>query len=136
MKRKKSVLFVALFLCLALIAVGYWFYDKPRTIAGTSEAAVSVSAKDLYSAFINNEELAGSKFIDQVIEVSGLVKEIQHQSQSTTVLLEGDKVGGVLCTLVEGKTDHPTAGTIISVRGRCTGYLTDVYVVDAVLVKN
>jgi hypothetical protein len=136
MKRKNMILFAGLFVCLVLIIIGVRLYNKPRTTAASVKADINISAQDLYNSFIKNEQAANQLYVNKVMEIRGKVKEVQHQSGNMSVLLEGDGTGGVVCSLTNEQSVSPQIGLSIRLKGRCTGFLTDVYVIDAIIYPN
>ena len=87
--------------------------------------------------FVWNEEAANKKYISKVIEVTGVVTDVQSADNTVMVLLSsGDEAGGINCSFLKNlKKPIPKTGESIKVKGRCTGFLMDVALVDAVLIK-
>lgn len=131
--QKKQLLFAGAVLCLAVAGWSYYQYQKPRVPAGDEEVAYTISAEQLYAAYSTNETEAGKKYNDRVIVVRGIVSSVQATPTVTNVLFAaGTNLGGVNCSLAG---EHKIAtGSQVTIKGRCTGFLMDVNVVDAVLV--
>ncbi|MEP7279376.1 MAG: hypothetical protein ABI813_12080 [Bacteroidota bacterium] len=113
-------------LCIAVIGVVvYWQYNKPHRSAA-DETAVIISAALLAQDYEKNETVSNKKYLGHVLQVSGAVSEIllnqQHQS---VVILFGSAMSGVQCTLL-AVTPALKKGDTITIRGFCSGYLSDV----------
>ncbi|GEO09663.1 OB-fold protein [Segetibacter aerophilus] len=137
--KKKSVFFSGMVLLVAIIAAtAFYMYQKPRTSLADVKADYSVSAKDLYAAFQQDEKKASQQFVEKVVEVTGTVDNVQVSDSTISVLLVGDEMGGVNCSVrknQDGAETTPAKGATVKVKGRCVGFLMDVNIVDAVIEK-
>lgn len=137
--QKKTLLFAGIVLCLVIVvaATGFYFYQQPRSGLENIEPAYTLSAQDLYAAFQQNEQKANQKFLGKVIQVKGIVDNVQVTDSSISFLLSsGIETGGINCSVDKDKNDHraiPAKGEAIKVKGRCVGFLMDVSLVDAVI---
>lgn len=134
--QKKVLFFAGAVLCLLLAGWGYYKYQKPRTDAAALTPAFRLPAEQLYSEYSNNESVASKKYNDKIVEVTGVVKEIQATEHGTNILLAADAMGGVNCSFEKTLKQRPAAGNRIKVKGRCAGFLMDVSLVDAVRTDN
>ena len=128
---KKIRIIIFLIIIFTLLGSAYaWFFiwNKPQQNIKAAKAT-RVQAAILFSEYSTNENTANSKYIDKVVEVTGEVNSISKNTEGkTVVLLKTDNLMfGVNCTLEE---DAPiTEGETISIKGICTGYLTDVVLI-------
>jgi hypothetical protein len=125
-------------LILILLAAGwfYYIYQKPRADVASVEAAHTLSAEKLYTDFVTDEAAADKRYTDKIIEVRGVVSEVQSTDNSIVVLLAaGNDTGGINCSFQHHNVSLPKKGQMITVKGKCTGFLMDVNLVDAVFVK-
>lgn len=134
MQRKWIILTGILLLALAAIG-GYYFYQKPRASLTNARADYSVTTTELYNAFAANETTANTKYLNKVIEVNGEVADVKYEDGATAVLLKGSDVGGVNCSLQSKGKLNISAGQNVKIKGRCTGYLMDVNLVDAIIIE-
>lgn len=137
--RKKYLLFAGLLLCLIGLGLGYYLYNKPRDSAAGAQAEHHVKAKELYLGFMKEEQAATAMYVNKVIAIKGTVISVQHEGNSASVLLSAgeDATGGVNCTLAPGEDSNlPSPGQEVEIKGRCNGFLMDVSVVDAIVVRN
>lgn len=137
---KKTFFFAGLLLCLIVGGGwGYYWYQKPRTALTNIKADYTISATALYDAFQQNEQQANQKYLDKVIAVTGTVDKVQVSDSTMNIqLLSGNEMGGINCSLsirANKKNAIPAKGQQIQVKGKCTGFLMDVNLVDAVIVS-
>jgi hypothetical protein len=136
MKRSR-LFFLLLVVCVVIVtAIAFYLYQKPRTSLTNIKADYTLSAKDLYTAFQQDEKKANQKFIEKVIEVSGNVENVEETDSTVNILLLGDSLGGVNCSVkkdADNKIATPVKGKDVKVKGRCVGFLMDVNLVDAII---
>ena len=130
MKKKKVVILVAIVIVIALagFVYDYTFNSKHRNIAN-EEATVTLSAKELFANFQNNESLATANYLDNVIEING---NVTHIETDELVLNDQIQVGfnaGAMPKVKEGP---------IIIKGRCVGYdeLLEMVKIDQATVIN
>jgi hypothetical protein len=135
---KRKTLRLAGLLCLlciaAVILIGYKIYNKPHRSV-TAETAVIITAAQLAEEYEKDEINSNKKYLDKALQVSGVVSEISfNQQNKPVILLNGSDMSGVQCTLQEAETGIKK-GDSISVKGFCTGYLTDVIINRCVIAQ-
>jgi DNA/RNA endonuclease YhcR with UshA esterase domain len=136
--QKKKLFFVGIILCIVIVAVtGFYWYQKPRAGLADIKPVLTVSAQSLYKAFQQDEIKANEQYVAKVIQVKGIIDNVQATDSSISLLLvSGDPTGGVNCSIIKDETNanlQLTKGKEIQVKGRCIGYLMDVNLVDAVI---
>lgn len=134
---RKKYFLVAGIIWLVLIGIGLYLYNKPHTSTASERPDVTINAADLYGQYQRDENAANKKFLDKIILVKGKIADIQHGGNSTSVQLEGNAGGGVNCSLSanEKESNLPAKGATVSIKGKCSGLLIDVNLVDCVVVK-
>jgi hypothetical protein len=133
--RKRLFVFAGVVLCLTVAAIGYHLYNMPRTAAADADTDKSVTATALFDAFTKDEQAANKEYGNKVLEVTGAVKDVQKNGKDISVLLSGGNGdGGVNCTMSED-VPEPRIGSMVHVKGRCTGFLMDVSIIDATIVN-
>ena len=138
--KKRTILWIGIPLLLLLAFAWAWhLYVKPHQSAAGETAAFTVDADSLYGQYQTNEHAADAKYLGKVIEVSGKLTDIQHNGNAEVWILsqQGGGAGGINCQLFAGARPdpEPKCGDIVTVKGRCTGYLMDVNLVDCVMRK-
>lgn len=136
--QKKKILFAGIILCLLIVAAtAFYWYQKPRKSLTDIKPDYTISASDLYKAFQHDEKKANQQFLKKVIEVKGIVDNVQETDSTVSLLLSaGNEMGGVNCSITKSKNNAspmPAKGSAIKVKGRCVGFLMDVNLVDAVI---
>lgn len=99
---------------LALAA--YWYvFHKPHRDLINEEAAYSLSANNLMSDFQKDRALADSLYIDQIISLKGIVKELQE----TALILEPGIYGSLDSTETMPALK---VGDSVQIRGRVLSF--------------
>lgn len=131
----KKILISVLVLALASSLVFVLVYNKPHRNP-EKEEAVQVNALDLFNAFESNEAEANTKYLDKVLEITGVVSEItaNQEKQPIVVLESGNMIFGVRCTMQHDQA-NTHIGDTVSIRGICTGYLSDVIITNGTISK-
>jgi len=135
----KKYLKYILLLVVAGGAFAFYMYNKPHKNISKSKTDVELSASQLFSDFENNEVEANTKYLDKVMEVEGVVKEItKDENGMTSITLEGGSdMFGVICQmddLSKHKRTDFKEGEKVTFKGICTGVLMDVVLVRCVEV--
>ncbi len=133
-KNQKRFGIVLLIVVIAGVAIGYFVWNKPRrTVA--DEKGIELTAAALVKEFQANETAANAKYLDKAMQVTGVVSEVsKNQEGKTTVMLSSDDaMTGVFCTMKDAAT--VTSGETVTIKGFCSGMLSDVRLRDAILVK-
>jgi glycerol uptake facilitator-like aquaporin len=118
--------------------VAYTMWNKDFEDA-MSQDGIKVTADQLYKAFETNEAEANKTYVGKVVEVSGTVSEVQTDSIQRVVLTFPDAMmGGIVINIdkrhPEG-IDELKTGDQATLKGFCSGFLMDVQLIDAGLVK-
>jgi hypothetical protein len=136
MLKKRTILWVGIPLLLLFgVAWAYHLYVKPHQSAAGESADFTIDSDSLYQQYQANEHAADQKYLGKVLEVSGKLSEIQHSGSSEIWILSPQVGGGgINCQLFAGtKPDpEPKSGDLVTVKGRCTGFLMDVNLADCV----
>ena len=137
MKVKLAIVAGCIVICAAIGWFIYNMYNEPHKGVADVKPDIQTTAADLYNDFQRDETAANKKYLNKVIEVTGNVSEVQNVNGSQIILLSstGD-MGGISCQLTNdenSKRNIVKKSTIITVKGKCSGYLMDVNLVDCVL---
>lgn len=131
----KKILIGIILVGVVATVIIYRTYNKPHRDPST-ESSVQISATELFRSFENNETEANGLYLDKVIEVSGKISEVStNQEQFPVIVLETENpMFAVRCTM-ENPTTLAKVGDAVTIKGICTGYLSDVIIVKAILVE-
>ncbi len=133
--RKPIIYSISLILFLLAVWVSFRMYNKPHRDPAT-ESSISISAVELLQAFEKNESKAYARYLDKTLSVRGKVAELTYNLEMTPIIvLETDNpMFGVRCTMANPKIDV-RPGDLVTIKGVCTGYLTDVIIIKSMVIK-
>ena len=102
------------------------------------DAVATLTAASLYNEFSKNESQANQKWVGKVVEVKGTISSVSEAGNYVSLNLAATADGGVNCSVL--KKDLPgdnkfNKGDSIIVKGKCTGFLMDVNLVDCIINK-
>lgn len=114
---------------IVMLAAVYGWYQYNRTVQGLADvrADYSVNATALINEFVSNEEAANKKYLNKILSVKGMVKNIES-AQGTIVLGDTADMSSVRCVLdssVHPLTGSLQRGAIITIKGAITGFNKD-----------
>lgn len=128
-------------LLAGLLAAGAYYYvfifsrNNHRQVQ--NEQAITIGAEMLADQFSTDETSANARYLDKVLAVKGIMLEAGVNNEGkTTLLLQGDtsSMTHIFCTLIS-EIPAPPRLSEVTVKGICTGLLSDVIMVDALLIK-
>ncbi len=133
---KKLKIATGIFIICLLVgsAVAYFMWNKPhRDVA--DEKGIQTPAALIVKDYQANEQTANTKYLDKAIEVTGIITEVKtNQEGKTTIMLASeDAFTGVFCTLKEN-APNMTVGSSVTLKGICSGMLSDVRIRDAIVM--
>lgn len=132
--------YIAAGICM-MLSVGFGFafylYNKPHRDTSAIKAEFSFDARDLYTEYRRNETAADKKLVDKVIEVRGTVSDMRQNDSTADIQLNtGDPQATISCSFLlagQKKISLPLKGGLVKIKGKCTGFLEDVNLVDCVV---
>ena len=142
-KAKKIVSAVLILVAVAAV-VGYYCWNKPhQNIAGSE--GIKTEATALYKIFIADSVAAKKNYLQQVLQVKGIVNGISKNQQNQTVVKIKTGIEGayINCTMEE-EAAMAKEGNEVIIKGICEGIgegdaemgiMGDVYLVRCYLVK-
>ena len=132
----KKVLLAVLVLGIVGAGVGYYLYNKPVARLENKKADSEMTASGLIEAYEQNEKAADSLYLGKIIAVSGKVSEILNQEGKVKINLEtSNPIALVICELEPGADAGAVqVGSEIKIKGMCSGYLSDVILVQSTII--
>jgi hypothetical protein len=131
-----GVAFILVVVIGGVIAYRMWNKDFEDAL---SQDGIKVSAQALYTAFESNEAEANKTYVGKVVEVTGTVSEVQSDSMQRVVLTFPEAMMGGIVVNIDKRhpegIDELKTGDQATLKGFCSGFLMDVQVIDAGLVK-
>ncbi len=129
----KIILIGTLLFAVVTCGVIYFIFNKPHRDPA-SEISIQISSEELFKSYETNEAEANMLYLDKVLEVSGKIIEItSNQDHVPIIVLETENTFfGVRCTMQNSPLKE-VKGETITIRGICTGYLSDVIITNAIV---
>lgn len=144
MKRKKVVRYIVLPLLVIIAGLAFYIYKEyNRTHKDTSKLKpdYEISASSLLTEFGSNETSSNKKYWDKVLRVEGSVKEVLQDDKGFYSIVLGDtaSLSSVRCSVDSSHGAEAVSlqkGSVIAVKGICTGYNADELLgSDVILVR-
>lgn len=144
MKRKKTILvIVGVILVFVAVAAFYIYKEYNRTHKDTAELKpeFSITATQLIKDFEMDEKSSDQKYWDKVVEVNGLVKDIQKDDRGFYSVVLGDTStkSSVRCSMDSThnrEAESVQKGNRAILKGICTGFNADELLgSDVILVR-
>lgn len=127
--RLKKLLLVGLILGLVGVATGTYLWFKPVAKISNMTTEISIPANELFMAFENDEAAANEMYLNKVLEVTGIIKEVKNKKNGLPAVIfeTDDLIFGVMCEFEsqEGAASIKV-GELLTIKGVCTGKLLDV----------
>lgn len=120
---------------LCAIGWGFHLYFKTRPDIGSMKASVSLTAISLYTQYQKDETAANTLFLEKVIAVDGEVLDVTKTDSTLSIQLKGGDNGGINCSIRNIPNTIPKKGSRVTIKGKCSGFLMDVNLVDCVMEK-
>ena len=134
MKNRKQKIILIIIIIISIIAVIFYkTYNKEHINVEKTSAKYTMTSQKLIDDFLMDEDEANKKYVNQIIQVTGTISEIDKvsitikdvNSESTVQCNFSDKINNT--NLKQGQK--------ITIKGLCTGYLLDVVLIECVLIK-
>jgi hypothetical protein len=85
-----------------------------------------------------SESIANAKYLEKTVVVTGTVESLIHLADEVTISLqEPNAMAGVLCYFPMNilDTSYLKIGSLVTVKGKCEGFFTDVLLSNCILQK-
>lgn len=124
---KKILILTVIIAILVVGGVGFYLFTKKVGGLEKVKADYTVTATLLYNAFETQEEEANLKYLDKILLVKGKVEKVEVDKEYSSIILKADNAlaGGINCSF-NHKIEGVSKGDVVSIKGRCQGYLMDV----------
>jgi hypothetical protein len=134
--KNKIIIAIAL---IAAIAFGIYYYvfvyssQHRRQIQ--SEIGIAITADSLVAKYQADENLANSIYLNKAVVVTGNLLSIDKNQEGKTTLVIGrtDSFSNVSVTMISTAAIIQKVGESITIKGLCTGALSDVVITDGVV---
>jgi tRNA_anti-like len=134
-KQMKRYLYVALVFAILAAVYGYYEYNRPVKGIENEKPDIVVEAAALLTEFESDETNANKKYFDKIVEVSGTVAKVSTVDGKKSIYLNaGSDLSFIICELENtSDADKISVGQQTSIKGKCTGFLSDVILVQSVI---
>lgn len=140
MKKKKLLIAVAIIGAIAAYFVWANFLKTAPSMRKL-DAAYQVEAVAFYNEFDSDETAANAKYLNKIVQVSGVVAKIEASEGSKPIIsLKTDGFGVINCTM-ESDLDKEELAKIqvnstIVIKAECIGMLLDVLLNRSIIIEN
>jgi len=134
--KNKIITAVALIAAIAFSVYYYIFiYSSNNHRQVQSETGIVITADSLVAKYQADEKLANSLYLNKAVVVTGNLLSIDKNQEGKTTLVIGrsDSFSNVSVTMISTAPITQKAGTPITIKGLCTGALSDVVITDGVV---
>lgn len=138
----KYILIIVLILFIIGAGVGLRMFFKPHADVNRLKPDFKVEAVPLIDEFQKAEDAATAKYSEKVLEITGKLATKSQLPNGTTLLILEDEMQGISCQLDSNWVTANKAviqslepGKPVTVKGVCKGYLMEIKVSPAVVVK-
>lgn len=123
----KKILLLSFFI---LIAAAAWYayseWNRKPATAADKATDFKVSANDIVNEFVANETDATKKYLEKMVEVTGVVSEVSPNGKNTDVVLQTeDPMTSVTIQLIpeeSEKAKNLKVGESVTLKGKCNGF--------------
>ena len=134
--KNKIIIVIALITAIAFSAYYYIFiYSSNNHRQVQSEIGIVITSDSLVAKYQADENLANSLYLNKALAVTGNLLSIDKNQEGKTTLVIGrsDSFSNVSVTLTNNAPITQKVGTPITIKGLCTGALSDVVITDGVV---
>ena len=134
--KNKIIIAIAL---IAAIAFGVYYYvfvySSQHRRQVQSETGIVITSDSLVAKYQADEKLANSLYLNKAVAVTGNLLSIDKNQEGKTTLVIGrsDSFSNVSVTLTNNAPITQKVGAPITIKGLCTGALSDVVITDGVV---
>ena len=132
--KNKIIIVIAFIAAIAFSAYYYIFiYSSNNHRQVQSEIGIVITSDSLVAKYQADENLANSLYLNKAVVVTGVLLSIDKNQEGKTTLVIGrsDSFSNVSVTLTNNAPISQKVGTPITIKGLCTGALSDVVITDA-----
>ncbi len=138
----KYIIFAVLFAIVIGAGIGLKMFFKPHADVSKMQVVFQVDASALIDEFQKDETSATKKYSEKVLEIKGKLVAKSKLQNGTDLLILEDEMQGISCQLDSSwsAANQPIlqsleTGKPITVKGVCKGYLMEIKVSPAVIIK-
>ena len=134
--KNKIIIIIAIIAAIAFSIYYYIFvYSSNNHRQVQSETGIVITSDSLVAKYQADEKLANSLYLNKAVVVTGILLSIDknQEGKSTLVLGRSDSFSNVSVTMISNSPITQKVGEFITIKGLCTGALSDVVITDGVV---
>jgi hypothetical protein len=134
--KNKIIIIIAIIAAIAFSAYYYIFvYSSNNHRQVQSETGIVITSDSLVAKYQADENLANSLYLNKAVVVTGNLLSIDKNQEGKTTLVLGraDSFSNVSVTMISTAPITQKVGESITIKGLCTGALSDVVITDGVV---
>jgi len=134
--KNKIIIAITLIAAIAFIVYYYVFvYSIQHRRQVQSETGIVITSDSLVAKYQADEKLANSLYLNKAVVVTGNLLSIDKNQEGKTTLVIGrsDSFSNVSVTMISTAPITQKVGESITIKGLCTGALSDVVITDGVV---
>jgi hypothetical protein len=134
---KKIFILIVIVICAGLFV--FYYINKAKPSLVEMKPMYTVTADEIFNDFDKDESAANKKYVDKVVEVSGVVQSFNKKSNTDRSIIFQTSSGmfGVICKI--DSTYNPSftvdKGANLKIKGVCTGMLMDIILVRCIPIQ-
>jgi hypothetical protein len=133
----KIILFIVLVVALITILTALIGFNKKHADTAKVRPDFVITATTLQKEFEDNETAASARYINKIIEVSGIIAStsLSDSAHLNISLKTGSDISSVNCVFPAiGDLSKFKPGDEITLRGECSGFLMDVLLKNCAII--
>jgi hypothetical protein len=135
----KIAIFIVTFIALSAILAALYMFNLKHTDMAKAKPDFVLTATVLQKAFENDETAASKKYINKILEVTGIIASVKPSGNNviSISLVTGSDFSSVNCTFTAiSDPSKFKPGDEIKLRGECSGLLMDVLLNNCAVIGN
>ena len=137
MSTKNKIIIVIVFIAAIAFSAYYYIfiYSSQNHRQVQFETAIAITSDSLVAKYQADEKLANSLYLNKALAVTGNLLSIDKNQEGKTTLVIGrsDSFSNVSVTMISTAPITKKVGESITIKGLCTGALSDVVITDGVV---
>ena len=134
--KNKIIIVIASIAVIAFSAYYYIFiYSSNNHRQVQSETGIVITSDSLVAKYQADEKLANSLYLNKAVVITGVLLSIDKNQEGKTTLVIGrsESFSNVSVTMTSNTPITQKVGESITIKGLCTGALSDVVITDGVV---
>ena len=137
MSTKNKIIIVIVFIAAIAFSAYYYIfiYSSQNHRQVQSETGIVITSDSLVAKYQADEKLANSLYLNKAVVVTGVLLSIDKNQEGKTTLVIGrsESFSNVSVTMTSNTPITQKVGESITIKGLCTGALSDVVITDGVV---